>query len=89
MIKANNFSLEILGTVSSVLLDQIDVGNILVGKLSQNIEIYTSKISGVNINYKTESEEGESFIKEFLIPEQIKNSYKEGKLIAEVVEYLE
>lgn len=89
VIKVKNLSLEISGTVSSILLDQIDVGNIEIGKSSENIEIYTSKTSGVSISYGAGSADDEFSSKEFLIPEQMKSSYRDGKLINEVVEYLE
>ena len=88
-IKVNNLSLEISGTVSSILLDQIDIGNVVVGKNSENIEIYTSKISGVNVDYEYAANEISYSSKEFLIPEQMKSSLKDGKLKTEVVEYLE
>ena len=89
VIKVQNLSLDISGTVSSILLDQIDVGNIIIGKSSENFEIYTSKTSGINVSYGIESADDETSSKEFLIPEQIKSFYKDGKLIAEVVEYME
>ena len=88
-IKVNNLSLEITGTVSSILLDQVDIGNVFVSKRSENIEIYTSKTTGVNINYEDSSTESGSSSKEFLIPEQIKSYFRDGKLKAEAVEYLD
>ena len=84
-IKVKKLTLNISGTVSSILLDQIDVANLFVSKDSQNIEIYTSKTSGVNVTYESTSARNSS--KEFLIPEQIKTSRKDGKLHSEVVEY--
>ena len=88
-IKVDKLSLKIIGTVSSILLDQINIGNIFISENSENIEIYTSKVSGVNVGYESTSAESKPSGTEFLIPEQMKSFYEGGKMKTKVVEYLE
>ena len=86
VIKCNNFALQVLGTLPTILMDQVDAATIYLSKESTNTELFTSKTTGINlILLKGEDEEE----KEVPLPEQIRTYITpEGELKSEIVEHL-
>lgn len=82
VIKCPNFALQVLGTLPTVLLDQVDGASVYLSKESLNTEIFTSKCTSVNINLPTDEDYAES-----PIPEQIRSYIKDGRLVSEIVEH--
>lgn len=82
VIKCPNFALQVLGTLPTVLLDQVDGATIYLPKESLNTEIFTSKCSSININLPTEDDYAEN-----PVPEQIRSYIKNGQLVNEIVEH--
>ncbi|KAF1930211.1 uncharacterized protein M421DRAFT_419262 [Didymella exigua CBS 183.55] len=82
VIKCPNFALQVVGTLPTVLLDQVDGATIYLGKDSQNTEIFTSKCSSININLPSEDDYSEN-----PLPEQIRSYIANGKIISEIVEH--
>jgi adenylyl cyclase-associated protein len=82
VIKCPNFALQVVGTLPTVLLDQVDGATIYLGKDSLNTEIFTSKCSSVNINLPAEDDYSEN-----PLPEQIRSVVKGGKIVSEIVEH--
>lgn len=82
VIKCPNFALQVLGTLPTVLLDQVDGATIYLSKESSSTEVFTSKCSSVNINLPTEEDYEEN-----PVPEQIRTYIKGGKLVSEIVEH--
>ncbi|KAF2010406.1 hypothetical protein BU24DRAFT_427532 [Aaosphaeria arxii CBS 175.79] len=82
VIKCPNFALQVLGSLPTVLLDQVDGATIYLSKESLNTEIFTSKSSSVNINLPTDDDYVEN-----PVPEQFRSYIKDGKLISEIVEH--
>ncbi|KAJ4314951.1 suppressor of rasval19 [Neodidymelliopsis sp. IMI 364377] len=82
VIKCPNFALQVIGTLPTVLLDQVDGATIYLGKDSQNTEIFTSKCSSVNINLPSEDDYAEN-----PLPEQMRSWIENGKVVSEIVEH--
>ncbi|KAF2503084.1 adenylyl cyclase-associated protein [Lophium mytilinum] len=85
VIKAPNFALQVLGTLPTVLMDQVDGAQIYLSKDSLATEIFTSKCTSININLPPEEEGGD--YTEAPIPEQFRSYIKNGKLLSEIVEH--
>jgi adenylyl cyclase-associated protein len=85
VIKASNFAMQVMGTLPTILIDQVDGAQIYLGKDSMNTEIFASKCSGINLNI-IEGEDGD--YKENPLPEQIRTYIgKDGKIVSEIVEH--
>lgn len=82
VIKCPKFALQVMGTLPTLLLDQVDGATVYLGKESLNTEIFTSKCTSVNINLPTEDDYEEN-----PIPEQIRTYVKNGRLVSEIVEH--
>jgi adenylyl cyclase-associated protein len=85
VIKCPNFALQVLGTLPTVMLDQVDGASIYLSKDSLNTEIYTSKCASINVNLPPQTELDD--YKECPIPEQFRTCIKDGKLVSEIVEH--
>ena len=85
VIKSSNFALQVLGTLPTILLDQVDGAQIYLGKESMNTEIFSSKSSSLNVNVISGDDED---YKEMALPEQIRTYIdKKGNLVSEIVEH--
>ncbi|KAJ8064178.1 hypothetical protein OCU04_006530 [Sclerotinia nivalis] len=88
VIKAQNFELQVLGTLPTILMDQVDGAQIYLGKESLTTEVFTSKCSSVNVLLPDlESEEGKGDYKEVPLPEQLRTWIEDGKVRSEIVEH--
>ncbi|RFU24619.1 hypothetical protein B7463_g11717, partial [Scytalidium lignicola] len=85
VIKSSNFALQVLGTLPTILMDQVDGAQIYLSKESTHTEVFSSKCSGLNLNIiKAEDED----YKEVPLPEQIRTYVnKDGKVVSEIVEH--
>jgi len=80
-----SFEVQITGTVPTVQVDTTDSGQVYLSKECMDIvEIITSKTSSINISVP-DGEEGD--FKENALPEQIKSTFKGGKVVSEIVEH--
>ncbi|KAI0393841.1 adenylyl cyclase-associated protein [Xylariaceae sp. FL0594] len=86
VIKSSNFALQVLGHLPTLLLDQIDGGQVYLSKESISTRIFTSKSSSINVNVLKEDEE--DYV-EIPIPYQICSQYNEktGEMTNEIVEH--
>ena len=82
VIKCPNFALQVLGTLPTILLDQVDGATVYLSKDSLATEVFTSKCSSVNINLPAEDDYVEN-----PLPEQIRSYIQDGKLVSEIVEH--
>jgi adenylyl cyclase-associated protein len=85
VIKCPNFGLQVLGSLPTVMLDQVDGASIYLSKDSLNTEIYTSKCASINVNLPPQTEQDD--YKECPLPEQFRTFIKNGKLVSEIVEH--
>lgn len=84
VIKAQNFALQVTGTLPTVMLDQVDGGQIYFSKESIATKVFSSKSSGINLNILTGPDDD---YKEVPLPSQICSYYDETKdeLVNEIV----
>lgn len=85
VIKSPKFELQVLGTLPTILLDQVDGAAVYLGKESLETEVFTSKCTGVNLNLPPPGEE-EDYV-ERALPEQIKSVIRDGVVVSEIVEH--
>ena len=84
VVKAPNFALQVMGTIPTVMLDQVDGGQIYLSKESITTQIFTSKSAGINLNVISGPDDD---YKEVPLPSQICSYYDEakGELVNEIV----
>ncbi|KAI9824406.1 MAG: hypothetical protein M1832_001941 [Thelocarpon impressellum] len=91
VIRSPNVAIQVLGSLPTILLDQVDGATIYLGRASLGTELFTSKCTSVNVNIPDEEVEGEEdsegeFV-EWAVPEQIKSSIRGGRVVSEIVEH--
>ncbi|KAF4446465.1 hypothetical protein F53441_9869 [Fusarium austroafricanum] len=84
VVKASNFALQVMGTIPTVMLDQIDSAQIYFSKESIGTKVFTSKSAGINLNVISGEDDD---YKEVPLPSQICSYYDESKgdLVNEIV----
>ncbi|TFK55228.1 hypothetical protein OE88DRAFT_1653977 [Heliocybe sulcata] len=85
--KSPSFAIQITGTAPTIQLDSTDSGQIYLSKDCLGVEITTAKCSAINVSLPEEGEE-EGVFKEAPIPEMLKTTVKDGKLVTTVVEHV-
>ena len=85
VIKSPKFAMQVLGTLPTIMLDQVDGATIYLGKESLGTEIFTSKCAGVNVNVPGATEDDD--YEECPLPEQIKSVIRNGQVVSEIVEH--
>jgi adenylyl cyclase-associated protein len=89
VVKSQNFALQVMGTIPTVLLDQLDGAQIYFSKDSIATRVFTSKSAGVNINVFAGDGGEDDDYKELPLPSQICTYYDEAKgdLVNEIVSH--
>ena len=77
--------MQVLGTLPTILMDQVDGASVYLGPESQGTEVFTSKCSQVNVNVPGKTDEDD--YRECPVPEQIKTVIKNGAAVSEIVEH--
>lgn len=85
VIKSPKFEMQVLGTLPTIMLDQVDSAAIYLGKESLGTEVFTSLCTGVNINLPGATEDDDYVEK--ALPEQVKSVVRDGVLVSEIVEH--
>lgn len=87
VIKSPKFALQVDGVLPTVMLDQVDGGQIYLQEASMKAppEVFTSKCSSINIVTPPMKNQDDS--KETPLPEQLRSYFKNGRLLTEVVEH--
>lgn len=83
VINSSSFRLQVMGSLPAVQLDKVDGAIIFLSKESLHTEVYTSKCSSINITLPPAGDEDDST--ECPVPEQIKSTVVDGKLVNEIV----
>ena len=86
VIKSANFAMQVMGTLPTILMDQVDGAQVYLSKESMNTEVFSSKCSSVNLNIMEEGIEDADY-KEVALPEQIRTWIENGKVMSEIVEH--
>ncbi len=91
VVKSKNFALQVLGTIPTVMLDQVDGAQVYLSKESTSTKVFMSKTEGVNLNVLAASDEGaeDEDYKEVALPSQICSYFdaSKGELISEIVSH--
>lgn len=87
VIKSPKFALQVDGVLPTIMLDQVDGGQIYLQEASMKSppELFTSKCSSINIVTPPTDDDDDS--KETPVPEQLRTYFKDGKILTEVVEH--
>lgn len=86
VIKCSSFALQVIESLPTVLLDQVDGATLYLSKDSLHTEIMSSKCTAINVYLPPAEEEGDDYA-ECNVPEQFRSYVKDGKLVTEIVEY--
>lgn len=84
VIKSPRFELQVLGTLPTIMLDQVDGAAIYLSRGSLGTEVFTSKCSGINVNLP--GLDGEDY-EEKSLPEQVRSVVRDGFMVSEVVQH--
>ncbi|KAK4448107.1 putative adenylyl cyclase [Podospora aff. communis PSN243] len=85
VVKSQNFALQVLVTVPTVLLDQVDGAQIYFSKESSSTRVFHSKSAGINLNVIGSDDD----YKELPLPSQICSYYdpEKGEVVDEIVSH--
>lgn len=81
-----SFALEIRGMAPTIQIDSTDSGQIYLSKDTLGVEIMTAKCSSINVSLPVEGEEHGVFV-ERAVPEMLRTTIKDGKLVTNFVEH--
>ena len=86
VVKSSNFALQVLGSLPTVLLDQLDGAQVYLSKESVNTRVFSSKSAGINLNVIAGPDDD---YREIPVPYQICSHYDEtkGELVNEIVDH--
>ncbi|KAJ4165383.1 hypothetical protein LMH87_007017 [Akanthomyces muscarius] len=84
VVKAQNFALQVLGTIPTVMMDQVDGAQIYFSKESTATQIFHSKSDGINLNVIAGADDD---YREVPLPSQMCTYYDadKGELVNEIV----
>lgn len=85
VIKSPRFEMQVMGTLPTIMLDQVDGAAVYLSRESLGTEIFTSKCSGVNVNLPGTSDDDD--YEERALPEQVRSVVRDGVLVSEIVEH--
>lgn len=88
VVKSQNFGLQVLETIPTILLDQVDGAQIYLSKESASARVYSSKSASVNLNVLTGDGDDADY-KELPLPSQICSWWDEakGEVVNEIVSH--
>lgn len=86
VVKSQNFALQVLGSIPTVLMDQVDGAQVYFSKESAATRIFSSKSAGINLNVISGPDDD---YKELPLPAQICSYYDEekGDVVNEIVSH--
>ncbi|KAL2173872.1 adenylate cyclase associated N terminal-domain-containing protein [Thermothelomyces heterothallicus CBS 202.75] len=88
VVKSQNFALQVLETIPTILMDQVDGAQIYLSKESSSTRVYSSKSASINLNVLTGDGDDADY-KELPLPSQICSWWDEGKgeVVNEIVSH--
>jgi adenylyl cyclase-associated protein len=84
VIKCPSFAIQVLESVPTLLLDQVDGAMVYLSKDSLETEVLTSKCTAVNVYFPLAGGDDDDY-KESNVPEQLRSYVKNGQLVTEIV----
>ncbi|CAE6404544.1 unnamed protein product [Rhizoctonia solani] len=81
-----SFTVQITGLAPTIQIDNSDSGQIYLSKQCLGVEIITAKCSAINVSIPEEGEEEGVFV-EKAVPEMLRTTVQNGKLVTNIVEH--
>ncbi|CAE6369052.1 unnamed protein product [Rhizoctonia solani] len=81
-----SFTVQITGITPTIQIDNSDSGQIYLSKECLGVEIITAKCSAINVSIPEEGEEDGVFV-ERAVPEMLRTTVQNGKLVTNIVEH--
>ncbi|CAE6465222.1 unnamed protein product [Rhizoctonia solani] len=81
-----SFTVQITGITPTIQVDNSDSGQIYLSKECLGVEIITAKCSAINVSIPEEGEEDGVFV-ERAVPEMLRTTVQNGKLVTNIVEH--
>lgn len=85
VVNNKSFQLQIQGKTPTIVIDKTDSGQIFLSEECFDVEILTAKSSSINVNLPGLGENGD--YAERPVPEQLKTTIVNGKLVSVPVEH--
>ncbi|CAG8498544.1 10682_t:CDS:2 [Paraglomus occultum] len=85
VVNCKSVQLQILGKTPTIALDKTDSGQVFLSSSCLDVEILTAKCSAINVNVPEIGENGD--YAERPVPEQLKSTIVDGKLVTVPVEH--
>ncbi|RYP41628.1 hypothetical protein DL769_011549 [Monosporascus sp. CRB-8-3] len=87
VVKSSNFALQVMGSLPTILLDQVDGAQVYLSRESTATRVFASKSAGVNLNVLAGGDEAD--YRELPLPYQICSYYDEagGEIVNEIVDH--
>ncbi|KAL2157500.1 hypothetical protein VTH06DRAFT_6051 [Thermothelomyces fergusii] len=88
VVKSQNFALQVLETIPTILMDQVDGAQIYLSKESSSTRVYSSKSASINLNVLTGHGDDADY-QELPLPSQICSWWDEdkGEVVNEIVSH--
>lgn len=90
VVKSANFALQVLETIPTIMLDQVDGAQIYLSKESSSARVYSSKSAGINLNVLAPNPDGgDEDYRELPLPSQICSWWdpEKGDIVNEIVSH--
>lgn len=85
VVESANFAVQVLGSLPTVMLDQVDGAQVYLSKESTSTKVFSSKSSSINLNVISGEDED---YKELAVPYQLCSYFDEDKgLVNEIVDH--
>ncbi|QRW00655.1 adenylyl cyclase-associated protein 1 [Ceratobasidium sp. AG-Ba] len=81
-----SFTAQITGVCPTIQIDNCDSGQVYLSKQCLDVEIITAKCSAINVSIPEEGEEEGVFV-ERAVPEMLRTTVQNGKLVTSIVEH--
>lgn len=84
VVKSQDFALQVLGSLPTVMLDQVDSAQVYLSKESTSTKVFSSKSASINLNVISGEDDD---YKEVALPSQLCSYYDadKGDLVNEIV----
>lgn len=86
LVNCKSFGVQIFKVTPTIVIDKCDGGQLYLSKDCLDVEVLTAKTSAVNILVPENSAEDAEFV-ELPVPEQLKSTIVDGKVVTVAVEH--
>lgn len=86
LVNCKSFGLQVFNVTPTVVIDKCDGGQVYLSKNCLDVEVLTAKTSAVNILIPENDNEDAEFT-ELPVPEQLKSTIVDGKVVTTAVEH--